>query len=406
MNEKYISYSENRDQIVIKGKLRRSLYQFLELNVDEQVNKKELLKYALLEALKLNPKDIILIKKKEIFIKIFDLNKIKKDSKEFEKNSHQPVGRFNGFSKEELETLANEYFDAKSLSSFLQDIAKEVFYELLIEKQVSNEFFEKNIFPTVLEVMTKEFLDLTNKDKEFAKGFAGYIFRINFVKFFNYMSDELLYHIYKKNEFLLSWLKYYDGHRFYNENKQQCKTQKLVSDDKQVWNPAAIYAKAFVWFQARDKLINSKKKVHNLEIEMENLLINGKNPVDYKKELFQKEQKLEKEISNLKIKLKSSVKERDDCKEESKKEILSSKIENMNLEINRSMELVKSLKKERFSITTDVDYKRFKEEKLLAQRDIERQSKILNENREIYASIQSAIVRVLTSKRICLGDEN
>jgi hypothetical protein len=139
---------------------------------------------------------------------------------------------------------------------------------------------------------------------------------------------------------------------------------------------------------------------------MENLLINGKNPVDYKKELFQKEQKLEKEISNLKVKLKSLVKERDDCKEESKKEILSSKIENMNLEINRSMELVKSLKKERFSITTDVDYKRFKEEKLLAQRDIERQSKILNENREIYASIQSAIVRVLTSKRICLGDEN
>ena len=376
-------------QLLIKGKLRRILYNFVDQKVDEQVYKKTLLKQALYEALELNARDVILVKKKEVFIKVFQ-----EKQKELE--------RFNGLDEEELKSLYDQYFDNQYMQEFLQGLAESIYKEYFLEKAISNEWYEKNIFPLVQEKIAQNldnFLD--GKDEEFKFGFAGFVFRVNFIQFFILLSEKILQSIYKRDEMIIEWLKYYDGRQFMDGTKHY-KTQELIDKKNQRWNVVAIHAKVSVWFQAKNRRRSLKVRVHNLTIEMDSLLIDSKTPVEYKKGLLAQEENLEKKIYSKTRQLKELVKKLN-LDEKKNDQILKAEIDTLSRTISQFQDDLQRLKNERISITTDKVYKEYKEEKVHALREIERLEKVLRENKELFILIRSAVVHVLISKKILLS---
>ena len=384
-----IKHDKDDEQLFIKGKLRRILYNFVDQQIDEQVHKKTLLKQAIYEALELNARDIILVKKKEVFIKKF-------------KEKHKELERFNGLDENELKSLYDQYFDNQYMQEFLQGLADSIYQEYFLEKGISNEWYEKNIFSIVQEKIANS-LDsfLETKDEGFRLGFAGFIFRVNFIPFFILLSEKILVSIYKRDELIISWLKYYDGHQFMDGTKHY-KTQELIDKKNQRWNVVAIHAKVSIWFQAKNRRRSLKVRVHNLTIEMDSLLIDSKTPIEYKKDLLLKEEQLEKEIYIKKIQHKELVKELN-SQEKKNEDILKSKIDHVSSEIQSLEQKISLFKKERFSIKTDTIYKEYKEEKTQAMREIERLEKVLRENKELFILIRSAVVHVLISKKILLS---
>jgi hypothetical protein len=210
-NEDKVDYDHNgiKDLNVIDGELYKDIIEHVKQLKDQSIDKKEYIKKAVKEAFELEDQDLIIVKKQQIVIKI--ISTIKRDINE---------RRFNGYSEDEIEDLYNEYFDKKTLDNFIKDVSNSVYKYLFIRKQVTNEFYEKNVYTIVQSYIAKELVDFEDESNEFRKGFAGYIFRVNFIKVFSHISDQILEAISFRDEYLMNWIKYYNGQVIIKHNKR------------------------------------------------------------------------------------------------------------------------------------------------------------------------------------------
>ena len=392
------NYKDREDQIVIEGKLRRNLYRFIEEIKDENVNKKELLRYVTKKSFELADNDIVIIKKRQIFIKLFKDTKRKDivDNKECEAN------RYNGYSLEELEELYDEYFDNENILNFLQVISKQVFADLFLKKNISNKYYEQYIYSFVQENIAQELLEFTDDNIEFRKGFAGYIFRINFLSVFSYIAEELLQQIYLKNEYTSAWLKYYNGQAFVDNNKQYS-APELLTKDNQKWNPSTIYANISIWFKTKENIYSLAKKLKKIEKELLSLHIDGKTPLELQKILKIEE----KEILDLILELDDIILEKMDkryyMKDQEKKDILGREIKEHRAEISDYNKDLAEISQEFYAINSHKEYKKLEENKLKILKSLNIEKKALKTIENKYNSIHSALVKALTSKRKLLA---
>jgi hypothetical protein len=387
-NEDKVDYDHNgiKDLNVIDGELYKDIIEHVKQLKDQSIDKKEYIKKAVKEAFELEDQDLIIVKKQQIVIKI--ISTIKRDINE---------RRFNGYSEDEIEDLYNEYFDKKTLDNFIKDVSNSVYKYLFIRKQVTNEFYEKNVYTIVQSYIAKELVDFEDESNEFRKGFAGYIFRVNFIKVFSHISDQILEAISFRDEYLMNWIKYYNGQVIIKHNKRY-EAPAIVNPDGQKYNPSALFGTIAMWFKTIEKIKNLKKRLYDLTKQLDKLKINDLSPIEYKEELLAERREIEKDIYDANEKVKVLLDEKRLCKDVEKKYDINDEIQTLRTQIKDDKQDLEEINSQISSVDT-VSTKRLEEDKTRVQKDIEREEKALKQNKKIYNSIQSALVKALTSKR-------
>ncbi len=387
-NEDLVDYDHNgiKDLNVIDGEFYTKILKIVKEIDDDKIDKKEFIKKAIKEAFELEEQDLIIVKKQQIAIKI--ISTIKRDKNE---------KRFNGYSEEEIESIYKEYFDKKTLEKFIQEVSHSAFKYLFIRKQVSNDYYEKNVYSIIQSYIAKKLVDFEDQSNDFRKGFAGYIFRINFVKVFSHISDHILEAISFRDEYLMSWIKYYNG-QVIIKNNQRYKAPEIVNNGGQKYNPSALFGTIAMWFKTIEKIQTLKKRLFDISKQLNKLKINDLSPIQYKDELVKERREIEEDIYNANESVKELLDEKRLTKDVEKKY-------DINDEIQRLRTLIKDDKKELEEINaqiTSIDIvstKRLEEDKARLEKDIDREEKALKQNKNVYDSIQSALVKALTSKR-------
>ena len=108
-------------------------------------NKKELIEEAIQEALELKESDLIFYKNGYMFIKLVkDTNR----NVLTEKDKGTIAERYNGIDEEELKEFNDEFFSEEENKNFFLMIAKEFVQVYLLEKEINNHEYEKNVFVT------------------------------------------------------------------------------------------------------------------------------------------------------------------------------------------------------------------------------------------------------------------
>lgn len=393
----HFNYNSKADQILIDGKLRRNLYNFVEHIEDEHINKKELIKYVVRKALKLEEADLVLNKKRKIFIKLFKFTK----RKDIIEGTNTQANRYNGYTKEELEELYYEYFDKDSINVFLEMIANTVFEDIFFHKRISNKQYEKNIYSIIQTLIAQELVEFTDKNIEFRKGFAGFMFRINFLYVFKHISNNVLKHISMREDFILDWLKYYDGKVFVDDGVKYL-APELITPDGERWNPVVIYSNISVWFKIREKIVFFNERLKSIDKTMQTLEVEGKTPLDYKNHLLEEQQYCLDFVHTLNQKISNLIDEKHMTKDTQRVELIKKNILILRTELKEYEKDIEEIDTEILHIKSQSQYKKLLEEKSHIYSDLKREEKLLEKNFKTYNSIQSALIKAMTSKRIAV----
>jgi len=387
-NEDQVDYDHKgiKDLNVISGQLYKSILEHVKKLEDTSINKKDFIKKAVKDAFELEQQDLIIVKREQIVIKI--IKNIKRDTNE---------NRFNGFSEKEIENLYNEYFDKKTIEIFIKEASQNVFKYLFIRKQVNNDYYEKNVYPIVQNIIAKKLVDFEDESSDFRKGFAGYIFRINFIKVFSHVSDQILEAISFRDEYLMNWIKYYNGQVIIKHNKRY-EAPAIINPEGQKYNPSALFGTVAMWFKTIEKIKTLKQRLHDVSKQLDKLKINDLSPIEYKNELLEERREIEKDISNANEDVKELLDEKLVCKDIEKKYDINDEIQKLRTLIKDDKKELEKINAQITSIDT-INTKRLEEDKTRIEKDIDREEKALKQNRKIYNSIQSALVKALTSKR-------
>lgn len=375
-----------KDLHVISGKLFHEIIMNVKQIKDKSIDKKNFIKKAIREAFELEKQDLILIKREQIVIKIVET--ISRDETE---------KRFNGYSEEEIEKLYHEYFDEKSLNRFIEDISYGVFKYLFVRKQVTNDYYEKNVYSIIQSLIAKELVDFEAEGNDFRKGFAGYIFRINFVEVFSHISDQILEAISFRDEYLMNWIKYYNGQVIIKHNKRYA-APAIVNPDGQKYNPSALFGTIAVWFKTKEKIETLKKRLNDISKNLDKLKIHNLSPLEYKDELVKERREIEEDIYEANERIKELLDEKRLNKDEEKKYDINDEIQELRQYMKEDKKELEEINAQISSIDT-ISTKRLEEDKTRLEKDIIREEKALKQNDKVYQSIQSALVKALTSKR-------
>ncbi|WP_373069338.1 hypothetical protein [Sulfurimonas sp.] len=375
-----------KDLHVISGKLFHEIVSNVKSIKDKSIDKKSFIKKAIRDAFELEEQDLILIKKEQIVIKI--IQTISRDETE---------KRFNGYSEEEIEKLYNEYFDEKTLDRFLEEISYGIFKYLFVRKQVTNDYYEKNVYSIIQNYIARELTDFESEDHNFRKGFAGYIFRINFITVFTHISDQILEAISYRDEYLMNWIKYYNGQVIIKHNKRYA-APAIINPDGQKYNPSALFGTIAVWFKTKEKIETLEKKLNDISKNLDKLKIDNLSPVEYKDELVQERREIEEDIYEANERIKELLDEKRLNNDEEKKYDIDDEIQELRQYMKEDKKEVDEINAQISSIDT-ISTKRLEEDKSRLEKDIQREEKALKQNYKVYQSIQLALVKALTSKR-------
>jgi hypothetical protein len=382
-------YHNREDQIAISGKTRRSINAEI-AETKERVNKKELIKLAIKEALGLSSRDIILIQKRKYLIKIFQvIPHLESESVELlSDDTHEK--KLDSFDQQSLENHYEEFFLEVNIETFLDNVSMSLFEHELNFAYINNIYFEKNVLHLCKNAIADELSFCVTQNREYLLSLAGYIFRKNFEAIHRRFAVEIFELISKKNENAEKFLSYYTGKIYIEDNKKYAIPDLLDKDGKR-WNATSMSAISSIW-------LRTKHKKDKLEVELKNLTKNfstlfGKYESlqvlltqylsDIKK-LSIEYNRLENEIIELEIKRKIDYK---------KEELLHSKHHKM-LDIKRKLGEIKS-KKDKIEFKLKKDSSKYNEQKNLLN-NIKKEIYGLNQNLNVNSNSYNTVVDALT----------
>lgn len=263
-NRRYIEYpyQDREDQIALSGRIRRYINAEI-IETDESVNKKELVRYAIKEALELNQRDVVIHLKRKYIVKIFQKNKFLTRNASEPKKVDNNERRYLGYSSEDLHNHYEEFFKDVVLEDFLSSVMTQLFATSLNFEEINNKFYEKNVLSLIRDTIAVELMVYISKNDEYLKGFSGYIFRKNFMLLHEFMAIELFEKISKKDKNSEIFLNYYTGKIFIEEGKRY-EMPKLTTPSGERWNITSITAISTMWLRSREQLDKQKAKLNNL----------------------------------------------------------------------------------------------------------------------------------------------
>lgn len=385
-NESLIDFNYNgiKDLIIIQNTLFTK--------ISTMTKDKDLIKKSVRIALKLDNKALVIVKKERIVIKI--LINIKRNTVDEENPSE--ANRCNGYSIDEIEDLYNDYFDEDSLNDFIEDISYDVFKYLFVRTRVTNDYYEKNVYPIIQKLIIDK-LDNFDVDITLKKGFAGYILRVNFLEVFTYIAEDILESIAYRDEYLMNWIKYYHG-KIVVDGNQRFEAPYLVNSDGQKYNPSAIFGTVAMWHKTNENILVFNKRLQDTKDKLAVLKIDNLSPREYKQEIVLERQGLEKDISDINERLEELLDERIFVKDDDLKFDINEEIQELRQVLREDKSELNEMNLEVTSIDTDTS-RALEENILRIQKNLMHEESIVKQNIKLYSSIKSALIKALTSKR-------
>jgi len=393
-NESLIDFDYNgvKDLIIIQNDLFQKIIHYTSNITDKSIDTKELIKSAVRSGLTLRNQELIIVREERIVIKI--ITNIKRNS--IDENNPTIANRCNGYSIDEIENLYNDYFDKNTLKEFIEDISYDVFRYLFERKRVTNDYYEKNIYPIIIKIIVDR-LDDFNVDITLKKGFSGYILRVNFITVFTYIAEDILESIAYRDEYLMNWLKYYHGQVVVDGN-QRYEAPYLINSEGQKYNPSAIFGTVSMWFKANEKVITLAKRLEDSKDKLSVLTIENLSPREYKHELVLERQEFEKNITSINERLEDLLDERIVVKNNDLKSEINDEIKELRQMLREDKAELNEINTEISSVDTDTS-RSLEENIIRLQKSLELERSIIKQNTKLYTSIKSALIKALTSKR-------
>jgi len=388
-------YNGRDDQIFIKDELRQKIFDFVDTIKDEKVNKKELVKYAVRESFELKNSDIVMVKTDSIFIKMCDIVQ-KYNVVDAEKNIVER--RFNGIDEEELHSFNKEHFSSKEDKKFFHLVGKLFVDRYLLEKNINNLEYEKNVFGYLQSIITEQLINTFDNCEEFFKGLSGYIFRIHFEEVFKNIAELILDELVISNKYIIDFLKYYSLDVIVIGGVKY-KVPILEAENGLKWNVVSMLSivKLYIKTKSTSKLLN--KAIDKKEEEIISLYQDGLSPAEYNNKLIELTNTNGKKVVTCEYKLdvcydSLKLSKDDDEKNKLKKEISSIKKDLQNLKVEKGELSNKSISRsdinKAIAIEKEIDQMR----KLL-----KREERVLAQNDTSFQSIKMALVKALISKK-------
>jgi len=396
-NEKFIlkNYNGRSDHILIEKELKDKIYAFIDTLDEENINKKELVKYSVRNSFKLNEKDIIIVKEESIFVKMCKVSNTQSLSANQENLTDR---RFNGIDINELETFNIEHFSSQDDKAFF-NLAATLFVErYLLNKKITNEEYEKNVFSYVQSIITEQLINTFDHCENFFKGLAGYIFRIHFLEVFEYISEAILVELSLSNSYMIDFLRYYSsdpiviaGHKY--------KTPALETDNGLKWNVISMLSIVKVYEKTNLSIKQTIHTIEKKEAEMLEFYVDAYSPVEYSHHSLVQEKSLLKQLIQYEKTLEICRDSITFAKTENDKIRIKEEIKLIKEEIKKTKEEKKILLNKVPSIKVVNTFLQLEKEVLSMNRQLKRDQKILGQNEESFLSIRNALCKALISKK-------
>lgn len=396
-NETLIDFTHHgkEDQIAISKELKEKVYDFAIKIQDEKVDKKELIRYCVREALELEESDIVIIKKDSIFIKIFDQAK-KRQIAPSEVGT--VASRYNGIDEGELVGFYKEYFVEDNPKEFFITISRLFVQKHLIDEQIDNHYYEKYVFSYIQKIIAEQLEEIYDHNQEFFIGFAGFIFRKHFKEVFANIADLILAEIVIGNKYMVEFLKYYSLD-IVIINGQKYKVPPLQTEDGLKWNVVSLHSVVKVYINTLQNIEELNKNMEDLDEDIVALYIGELSPLEYHEVFLREKKKLNDMIEINQKKLNRIY---DSYEIEQNEE----KLQKMKSEIDRFKRSIEILRDKKTKLTSKAlkkdilkTYMELEKQFDGMQRELKREQKILAQNKDAYTSIKAALTKVLVSKK-------
>lgn len=399
-NRDLIEYDSNnkKDLICLKENLTLKVKHFASHITNEEINKKELLKYAIREALELQESDIIIIKSTQIFIKLFSMNNCHQVT-ESEKNTI--AERYNGISEEHLISFYRDFFIKDENRYFFHEVAEHFFEIYMLERKIDNITYEKNVFAFIQSIIIEYLEKSFDHNREFFKGFAGYIFRIHFKEVFRYIANMILTEISASNKYMINFLKYYSLNVIVIDGKKY-KVPEIEAGNGLKWSVSSMMSIVKIYIKTDQSIDNILNKKDKLQESIEDLYVNGLSPMEYKSILSKETNAISQDIAYLAKKLNLHVDSLDISKDEQEKENLKNNIRDIRLEMQQKREKHTQILSKMVSKNDLQLYNNTKKEIDALTRQEKREEKILEQNEDAFSSITNSLTKAITSKMILM----
>ncbi|MCK9472368.1 hypothetical protein [Sulfurimonas sp.] len=401
-NEEYIQYNYNDkdDLICLQKELTLQLTHFVNKINNEEINKKELLKYAVKEAFELQKSDIVIIKNNQTFIKLFSDCNIRKIS---EKEKNTIANRYNGIAEKELKSFYNDFFIKDENKNFFYSVAEQFVDLYMLEKKIDNFTYEKYAFSLIQSIVTENLTNTFGQNDDFFKGFSGYIFRIHFKEVFIHITNLILSELSISNKYIIEFLKYYSLNIVVLDG-QKYKVPEIEASNKMKWNVASMMSIVKIYVKTEISLDATIEQRLELEEKISELLVGSFSPVEYNAKIAKEVEKIEQTLIYATKRLNIYVDSLDSSKNSEEAGSLKNDIREIQQEIQiKKDEKVKLLSKMATKAQL-LKYNNKKREIDALKRQERRDEKILAQNKTAYLSIRNSLLKALTSKKILLED--
>lgn len=392
------SYNGKDDQIYIKGELRDKICAYTQSINNEKVNNKELVRFSVRKALELKNEDLIMLKHDSIFVKLCDITKKPRISKSQE---NTVANRYNGMSEEDMIAFNKEHFASqphKAVKIFFLLTAKLFVEKYFLKENISNQDYEKKVFPYIQLIITKQLIDKFDNCEDFFKGFAGYLFRIHFEEVFHNIAELVLEEIAISNSNMMEFLKYYSLNIIIINNRKY-QVPNLTTEDGRKWNVVTILSIVRVYIKAKSNMRTLQELIDEKESEIIAMSTHGLSPIEYGKKIDLETKK----IVDLLIKHENMLDKYYDSMQLATSE---KQKERLRVEINLMKNYMQELREEK-KVLLNKSIKRVEINKFIAlensvdtmNRAFEKDKKILDQNRASFESIKNALTKALISKK-------
>lgn len=402
-NEDMIQYDYNgkEDLICLKKELTSKLTDFVK-NIDEDINKKELLKQGIRKAFELYDSDIVIIKNHQIFIKLFDMKNVREVPEE-QKNTI--ANRYNGINEQDLESFYKNFFLKDKKSDFFHTVAEQFVDIYLITKKIDNFAYEKYAFSLIQSVITEQLTNSFDHNEEFFKGFSGYVFRIHFKEVFGYIADLVLSEMISSNNYIIEFLKYYslnivvlDGCKY--------KVPEIEAPNGLKWNVISMMSIVKTYVKTKNSLKTLKEQIIKLKEEIKTFYIGSFSPLEYNANIAKEVEKILQDIIYMTKRLNVYTDSLNSSKNDLDKDSLKSDIRKIKHDIDLQKNKKAKLEAKMIDKSKVAGYNNIKKEIDSLSRQEKRDLLILNQNRDSYISIRDSLVKALTSKKVLLEEES
>lgn len=384
----------NSNPITLDKKFTDSIFAILKSEDDDE-KKKNIIKIGSKRALKLNPKDVIIITHDKIVIKKFIPPKPK-------------------LSPAEKLTLFKKHMDKERLSEFLNALVEHLMSNELDFTRISNSYFMENyleIIKTVtLQGLKSEFSD---EDSQTLELYLAFIIKNYLNVIMLKISEFLVELLIEKNDDAVKYISYYDGDIEVDErNGKKYVKPIMVDENGSKWNSSNLLPVVIQHKKDGIALERKKESISKLEEEIEvlnsqisELSLEIKNLENLEEELTTNRDVAAKSVSKLQDELsraKSSQNSTVDTSEISSKiKFLMKEEEKMFQEMNQANDELIKLR----GIMSDLrNKKKLKDERLLD--DVKKQKAIIKSQevmKEKYRLVISALMLTLPKMRTPYG---